>query len=212
MNLFINNITDELAYGAGGADWGIVDAVADYFIFSAGNATTVTDGATPIPIYIELNRAAVQLDAANPVNVSKYFLADTSTNLLEEVKNAGNQDKQYAFCCVFDSATASEPQLECWDNSDMDSYENIELGNGTPANSWYKGVVTNTGSPGVDWGDLPVISLAGSGSSNILLLNNGNGALSGAGNLYFNFKIVIPGGFLNPALHSPVLVVTYCTN
>lgn len=207
MNLYINNLTDELAYGVSGSDWIIVDPSADYFIYSAGSVSVIDDAS--IPSETELNRAAVQLDASNPVNVSKYFLADNSDNKLKEVKNAGNQDKQYAFCCVFDGATASEPQLETWDNSDMDNYNNPAIGAGIPSNSWYKAVNTNIGTPGTDWIG---ISLAGSGSSNILLLNDGNGALSGAENLYFNFKIVIPGGYLTPALHTPILVVTYTEN
>lgn len=210
MNLYINNLSDELAFGVSGSDWIIVDPDADYFIFSTGSVT-VKDGET-IPEETELNRAAVQLDDTNPVNVSKCFLADATDNKLKEVINAGNQNKQYAFCCVFDGATASEPQLEAWNNSDMNAYNNIELGTGTPANSWYKAVCTNTGTPGVDWATFAVVSLAGSGSSNILLLNNGSGALSVAGNLYFNFKVVIPGGHLTPALHSPIFVVTYTTN
>ena len=207
MELYINNLINELAYGVSGSDWVIVDADADYFIFSSGSVI-VADGET-IPDETELNRAAVQLDADNPVNVSKYFLADDTDNKLKEVINAGNQNKQYAFCCVFDEATASEPQLEAWNNSDMDSYNSVELGSGVPASSWYKAITTNTGSPGEDWTD---ISLAGSGASNVLLLNDGSGALSVAGELYFNFKIVIPGGYLTPALHSPILVVTYTTN
>lgn len=207
MKLYINNLSDEIAYNVSGSDWVEVDSTADYFIFSAGSVT-VADGES-IPSDTDLNRAAVQLDDTNPVNVSKYFLADVSTNLLEEVKNAGNQNKQYAFCAVFDSATASEPQIECWDNSDMDSYNTVELGSGIPANSWYKAVTTNTGVPGADWTGT---KLAGSGSSNILLLNDGNGALSAAGNLYFNFKVLIPGGYVTPGLSTPILVVTYCTN
>jgi hypothetical protein len=43
-------------------------------------------------------------------------------------------------------------------------------------------------------------------------LNNGNGALSIADILYFNFKIVIPGGYLTPALHTPIMSIIYATN
>ena len=207
MDLYVNNIADELAYDISGSDWIVVDPNADYFIFSTGSVA-VADGVA-IPSETELNRAAVQLDADNPVNVAKYFLADDTDNKLKEVINAGNQDKQYAFACVFDAATASEPALEAWNNNDADSYNAVELGSGTPANSWYKATCTNEGTPGADWIGTP---LAGSGASNILLLNNGDGALSVAGELYFNFKIVIPGGYLTPALHSPVLAVTYTEN
>jgi len=207
MNLYINNLADELEYGVSGSDWIIVDPNADYFIFSTGSVA-VADGAA-IPSETELNRAAVQLNAHNPVNVAKYFLADDTDNKLKEVINAGNQDKQYAFACVFDSPTASEPVLEAWNNSGLSSYNSVELGGGAPANSWYKAIDTNVASPGADWTGIP---LAGSGVSNILLLNSGNGALSGAGNLYFNFKIVIPAGYLTPALHTPIVAITYTEN
>ena len=167
MELYINNISDELEYGVSGSDWVIVDADADYFIFSTGSVA-VADGEA-IPSETELNRAAVQLDDTNPVNVSKYFLADDTDSKLKEIINAGNQDKQYAFCCVFDGATASEPQLEAWDDSDMDSYNGVALGSGVPASSWYKAINTNDGTPGADWVGT---ALAGSGSSNILTLFN----------------------------------------
>ena len=83
MDLYINNLSDELAYGVSGSDWIIVDPTADYFIFSSGSAT-VADGES-IPSETELNRAAVQLDADNPVNVSKYFLADDTDSKLKEI-------------------------------------------------------------------------------------------------------------------------------
>ena len=207
MKLYINNISDEIELGGVGADWTEVDAAADYFVFSAGSAD-VADGEA-IPSDTDLNRAAVQLDAANPVNVSKCFLADVSANLLEEVINAGNQNKQYAFCVSLDGATASEPQLESWDNSDMDSSGGVELGGGTPANSWYKAICTNEGAPSADWTGTP---LAGSGTSNVVNLNMSDGALAAAGDLYFNLKIVIPGGYLTPGLSTPIIVITYTTN
>ena len=72
MDLYINNIADELSYGVSGSDWLEVDPNADYFIFSTGSVA-VADGAA-IPSETELDRAAVQLDADNPVNVAKYFL------------------------------------------------------------------------------------------------------------------------------------------
>ena len=128
---------------------------------------------------------------------------------MKEIFNAGNKDKQYAFCAVFDEATANEPQLEAWDNSNMNSYDNPALGSGGVGISWYKAVSTNAGSPGADWTG---VSLAGSGGGHTLLLNGGNGALLAAANLYFNFKIVIPGGYVTPALHAPVLVITYSFN
>ena len=205
--LYINNDTTELPIGSSGVTWRDVVPGYDTLIFSNGGSG-VADG-EDIPTDEELNRAATQLDDSDPVNVSKYFIADLSEDKLYQIKNAGNQDKQYAFGIAFDGATATEPQLEAWDNDSMDSYIDPCLGTGVPASSWYKAVCTTLGVPGADWTGTP---LAGLGASNILLLNNGNGALTGVTNLYFNFKIVIPGGYLTPAAHTPSLVITYTTN
>ena len=207
MDLYINNSITEQPIGTSGVDWILVNPNADYFIFSAGGAG-VADG-EDIPTETELNRAATQLDSINDVVVAKYFLADISADLLKEIKNAGNQNKRYAWGCDFDGATASEPQLEAWDNTDMDSFVDPAIGSGSANASWYKGISTTTSSPGVDWTGTPI---AGSGISNIILLNDGNGALTGAADLYFNFKVVIPGGYLNPALHVPIFAITYTTN
>jgi len=202
--LYINNATSELPIGASGyVSWKEVASGYDTFIFSQGGLG-VADG-DDIPTTEELNRAGVQLDADDPVIVPKYFLADLSEDELFEVKNAGNQDKQYAFGISFDGATTTEPQLEAWDNDSLNSYVDPAIGGGVPASSWYKGVCTTNSSPGADWTG---IALAGASPSNIVLLNDGNGALSGADDLYFNFKIIIPGGYLVPASHNPVFVVT----
>lgn len=207
LTLHINRSTTDSPLNTSGVEWVEVDATYDTFIFSNGG-TGVADG-DDIPTDEELNQAAVPLDAVDPVTVPKYFLADFSADLLKEIKNAGNQNKRYVFACEFDDPTASEPQLEAWDNEDMDSYVDPALGSGTPSGSWYKAISTTSALPGADWTG---INLAGNGAGNIVLLNDGNGALGAAGDLYFTFKIVIPGGYIIPAVHTPVLVVTYTSN
>ena len=201
LTLYINNNTE------GSPTWVDVDLYNDEFIFTAGGSG-VADG-EDIPTEGELNRAAVQLSETVEVVVSKYLLSDYSADLLKEIKTAGNQNTRYAFKCTFDGATATEPQLEAWDNIDMSSYVDPSLGSGTPSNSWYKAVCTTTSSPGSDWTGTP---LAGSGASNIVLLNDGNGAIVAAGDLYFNFKIIIPAGYVIPAQHIPIILITYTTN
>lgn len=207
LTLHINHSSTDSPLNTSGVDWVEVNPTYDSFIFSDGGSG-VADG-EDTPTDEELNRAAVPLDENNEVDVSEYFLLDYSADELKEIFNAGNQNKRYVFACEFDGATASEPQLEAWDNEDMDSYADPGLGNGVPASSWYKAVCTTTSLPGADWTG---VRLAGSGASNIVLLNNGSGALTGATTLYFNFKIVIPAGYVTPAVHTPVLVVTYTTN
>jgi hypothetical protein len=207
LTLLINNTTNDTEVVNIGTDWIGVDPDTDWFIFSAGGSG-VANGSV-IPSETLLNRYAVQLDPINPVIVSKYFLADYSANLLKELKMAGNQNKRYSIACSFDGATATEPQLEAWDNDSMNSYAISALGSGTPSSSWYKAICTTAALPGVNWTG---VSLAGSGVSNIVLLNNGSGALTVADILYFNFKITIPGGYVTPGLHTPILAVVYTTN
>lgn len=207
LSLLINNTVTDAVINNIGTNWLVVDPTYDHFIFSQGGGAIVDGGATPSEAL--LNRYAVQLDSVNPVIVPKYFLNDFSTSLLKEVKLAGNQNKRYVFAARFDGATATEPVLECWDNPSMDTILSPALGANVPSVSWYKAISTNLALPGVNWVG---ISLAGDGASNVLLLNNGAGALSGAGDLYFNFKIVIPGGYLTPALHTPIMSIIYATN
>lgn len=210
LSLKINHSLVDDVVGGSGTEWITVDSANDYFIFSQGSGVGggVSDG-DAIPSSDLLNRYATTLDPINPVNVAKYFLAQISSNTLKEIKLAGNQNKRYVFACDFDGATATEPVLEAWDNISMDSYLDDALGSNIPANSWYKAVSTNLVTPGTNWTGTP---LAGGGILNSLLLNNGSGALTGAGILYFNFKVKIPGGFLTPGLHTPVLVIVYTSN
>ena len=210
LTLLINHSTQDAIVGASGTDWLAVDPANDYFIFSQGSLAGqgVSDG-DPLPTNTLLNRYAVTLDPVNPVNVPKYLLGKVSLNMLKEIYNAGNQNKQYAFAAQFDGATATEPQLEAWDNQTMASIISPALGAGNPSVSWYKAILTTLGLPGANWVG---ISLAGSATINTLLLNNGAGALSAAAILYFNFKVVIPGGYLTPGVQTPVLAVVYTTN
>jgi hypothetical protein len=205
--LHINRSLTDSPLGTSGIEWVEVDASYDSFIFSNGGFG-VTDGAV-IPAEDVLNRNAVQLDSVNAVIVPKYFLADNSAGILKEVKLAGNQQKRYVFACAFDGATASEPQLEAWDNATMDTYQDPALGTGLPNSSWYKAICTTTTAPGADWIGT---SLAGNGASNIVYLNDGNGVLTIATTLYFQFKVIIPGGFITPSIHTPILAVVYATN
>ena len=117
-------------------------------------------------------------------------------------------DKQFVICVSFDGATATEPQLEVWDNANLNTVTSVALGAGVPALSWYKGICTTDELPGVR----TYVPLAGAGVSNVVKLNSGNGALSDAKDLYFNFKIVIPAGIANPSAELPVIAITYTTN
>jgi hypothetical protein len=179
----------------------------DYLIFTAGS-DDVQEG-EDLPSTEELNRAGTLLSDVDPTVVAHYLLADVSEDLLREAHLAGRANNRYVFCAAFDGATASEPVLEAWDDENRDSYESICLGAGVPASSWYKAVCTTNASPGLNWTGTP---LAGDGSSNVVLLNGGAGALSGAKDLYFNFHEYIPAGISTPGVDNPVLAISYTTN
>jgi hypothetical protein len=185
---------------------------ADSLIFSAGLTGVVEDGLPiPNPLQPALNRAATLLDPGNVTIVQKYFIADSSAGYLYEIFNAGNKDKQFVFCCSFDDATTSEPQLEAWDDINLATYLLLCLGNGDPASSWYRAKCTTLASSGPNWIGTGT-PLAGSGTSNVVKLNASGGVLTGAKDLYFNFGVRIPGTASTPNIYLPVLVVTYTSN
>jgi len=205
--LYVNHTSTDSPLDTSGLDWIAIDDDYDSFIFSDGGDGVADEEDTPTES--ELNRSAVQLSDSVAVEPNYYFLLDYSADKLKEIFLAGNQNKRYVFCADFDGATTSEPQLEAWDNDSLNTYLTPCLGEGSPSASWYRAVATKSGLPGADWTGVP---LAGSGGSNVLLLNEGNGALTAATELYFNLKITIPAGYLVPAVHTPVLVITWTTN
>jgi len=206
LDIYLNTGTQDTELGTSGAEFTEYSEGNDSLIFSAGS-DVVADG-EPIPSQSDLIQAGVVLCDAEQT-VGKYFLADIGSNLLREIFNMGNQDKRYVMAFDFDSATASEPVLELWDDSDLDSIDDITLGAGVPSSSWWRGVVTTDATPGADWTGQ---RLAGSGSGYFLQLNNGNGALSGADTLYCNLKIVIPASATSGGNAVPVFAVKWTSN
>jgi len=206
LTIAINHSTTDSEYGTTGVDWVDLELANDYLIFSGGS-NVVKDG-EPVPSQSDLNQAGVVLDGTEQV-IDLYLLADNSASELKEVFMMGNQDKRYVMAFDFDGETASEPILELWDNSSMNSINNISLGAGVPTSSWWKGVVTTDGLPGADWTGT---RLAGSTNGHFLWLNNQAGALLSAKTLYCNLKIVIPASALTAGAETPVLVVKYTSN
>jgi len=209
LSIAINTDVSDVEYGTSGIDWTTLDLVNDQLIFTAGNAN-VQDG-QPLPSQDDLNRAGVDISGGIEITISKYLVSDFSANLLKESNLMGDQDTRYVMAFVFDGATTSEPVLEIWDNISLDTITSISLGAGTPANSWFKGVVTTNGLPGASWVGLP---LAGSSVGNFLFLNDGSGnsPLSVADTLYCNLKVVIPATAITSGAETPVFVCKYTTN
>ena len=198
-------LTDE-SYETSSAEWTIIDTANDYIIFTAGS-DTVKDG-EPLPSSSDLNQAGIILTGSQII-VDKYLLADADENELKQIHNMGNKNKRYVLAFDFDGETTSEPVLEAWDNSDMDTIDSVSLGNGLASGSWLKGIVTTLNTPGADWSG---VSIAGSADGYFLLLNNGNGALDSSATLYCNLKLIIPATQLSSGANNPIIVCKYTTN
>lgn len=212
LTVNVNCDTQDLPLGTSGVDWVEMNLVQDSLIFSAGS-NVVKDG-EPNPSSSDLTQAGTVLTASAQV-VAHTFLNDISAALLKEIHNAGNNNKRYVFCFEFDAATASEPVLEMWDDSDMDTFDIYSLGEGVANDSWWWGITTTSALPGANWlGTTPTAGskLAGSSDGHFLWLNDEAGALTGATNLYCNLKIVVPASFATGANETPILVVKYTGN
>ena len=208
----VNNSTTDGEYGATGTVWTDIATGDgnDYLVFTKGD-NVVKDG-EPIPSQSELIQAGMILNGSQQV-VSKYLLADISANELKEIDNMGNQNKRYVMAFSFDDATASEPVLELWDDTDLDSVDVITLGAGTPSSSWWRGITTTDALPGADWALTGSFKrLAGASDGYFLWLNNENGALTGADVLYCNLAIVIPASSTVGGSATPVWAVKYNSN
>jgi len=205
LNIHVNHSAVDSPLLTSGVDWVLVDPDNDTLIISDGS-DTVADGEAS-PGESALNGAGVVLDGTEQV-FDSYFLNDASAVLLKEIFLMGEGNYRYVLAFDFDDSTISEPVLEVWDDSDMDSIASVVLGEGTPTDSWIKGVVTTDALPGVAWTGSP---LAGSSDGHFLNLNNGNGALSVAKTLYAQLKVVVPASQSDAGATTPILVCKYTT-
>jgi hypothetical protein len=206
LKIHVNCDTQDLPRGSSGVDWVEVSTTNDKLIFSKGS-DIVKDGEV-IPTPTELNSAGIRI-LETDVEVPHFFLADFSVNELKEIFNMGNKNKQYILCFEFTGATASEPVLELWDDIDVDTIDFYCLGQGIASNSFFRGITTTDGLPGEDWTGN---RLAGSAETRFLWLNNENGALSVAKDLYCNLRITVPANFSAAAAETPVIAIKYTTN
>ena len=206
VTIALNCSSNDTVYDESGGDWVDMNTASDYLVFSAGS-DTIADGEA-IPSQAALAQAGVVLNGAEQI-VDKYFLADISDNELKEIDLMGNTTGRYVMAFYFDGATGSEPVLELWDDENLNTIAGITLGAGTPSNSWWRGIQTTDSPPSASWTGS---HLAGSGSGYFIELNNGSGALSGAGTLYCNLKVVIPSTADTGINATPKLVVKFTSN
>jgi hypothetical protein len=209
LQVRINKGDPDIQYDESGADYLLLDLTNDYLIWTAGSSD-VADGEDE-PTQAELNVASTIISDIADVTVEHCLAFDYDASLLFEVEGMG-ENKQYVFCFSFDGDTATEPQLEAWDDDTHATTDNHVLGNGTPANSMVKAKATTTNPPGEGWTTAPI-----AGSSNVLLLNEGNGAITLASgetrrDLYANIKIIIPTGYSTPGAETFTLTVRFTWN
>lgn len=203
--IYANCDTSDQPLETSGVDWVEISPANDSLIFSAGSDVVIDGGV--IPGDTQLNQAGIVLTGAE-LTVSKYFLADISDAELKQIHNMGAGNYRYVLAFEFDASTASEPVLEVWDDSDLDSIDSVCLGSGTASSSWFRGITTTDGLPGASWTGS---RLAGSSDGYFLWLNNENGALSGADTLYCQAKIVIPATQIDGGANTPVIVCKYAS-
>ena len=210
MTLKINNLDADLAVGDTGASYIDVDLTHDYNIWTAGSDAVKAEEDEPTPT--ELNLASSLIDDSVEVQVTHCLLYDYSASKLKEVVGMGD-NKRYVFAFSFDGDTATEPQLEAWDDSDHNSTDKNVLGAWTPADSMVKAVCTTGALPGANWAKTggTHTELAG---ANVVKLNDNNGAITlvtgeSARVLYANIAIVIPVAYATPAIETFTLTTRY---
>jgi hypothetical protein len=206
MDVYVNTNTIDSPLGVG--EFVQLDTDLDYLILLTNGSTSVADG-QPIPSTTALNQAGLVLTGVEQT-CTKYFLADDSANLLKQIDNMGAGNKRYVIAFDFTEVggTASEPTLEAWDDLSLLTADDVVLGEGTPTSSWIAVICTTDANPGVGWSG---IRLAGDTSNHFLLLNSGNGALTGAKTLYCQMKTILPATEVNGGNEQPILVVKYTT-
>lgn len=208
LKTYVNVDTQDEPLNTSGVDFVEFSEGNDKFIFTAGN-TEVEDGAD-IPTQAELISAGVILTGSEIV-VTDYLLEDASANILKSIDNMGNVNKRYVLAFDFDAVTASEPVLEVYDDSNLNSADGAMLGSGTPSSSFIRGITTTSSLPGAGW-ITGAIRMAGASDGNFLYLNDENGFLSVATTLYANLCVVIPASQTTGFSATPVFVVKWLEN
>ena len=196
--------TGNASGGAGGAgsNWVVIDQVNDVILFLSGDQN---DGDADTEA-----KQPVIIPAAGSIEAPKTFIIDDSLSIYDQVPLAGTTDggqsggdTRYVFAIYFDGATAGVPYLEAWDDNTHALADDDFLGGGTPADSTLKAVATTNAVPGsATWAGTPL-----SGTASRIQLDTV--PLTGAKNLYFNIKQIIPSTFTPQEDSAIVLTLRY---
>ena len=207
MDLYVNYVDATVPIATTLGDYILVDLTNDYLIWTAGSPV-VTDLMTHEPTPTELQGAATVIDALLPVTVPYCMLMDYSHNIggtyYTHIIKGMSENKRYVFGFRFLGSTATEPQLEAWDDITHTTFHTNVLGFNVANNSMVKAVCTTVALPGTNWTGT---SLAG--STNIVLLNAGLGALTTSKDLYANIKIILPANYATPSAETFKLSVRF---
>ena len=196
--------TGNASGGAGDAssNWVVIDTTNDKLMFlddqqTDGDSRTGAKYPAIIP-------------AAGSIEVPKTFLDDYSASIFDQIPLAGTSaggqsggNTRYVFAIYFDGATAGIPYLEAWNSSSHAAADDDFLGGGTPADSTLRAIATTNAVPGsATWSGTPL-----SGTDSRIALDDA--ALSGAQNVYWNIKQLIPSTFTAQSDSDIVLVIRY---
>jgi len=212
LNIICNLVDSTKTYQVNPSHYIILDLDYDYIIWTAGSAT-VKDKMTAEPTEEELIDASSIIDDLSDVTVTYAMVMDYSHSYqagiyTHVIDGMGETNKRYVFGFSFDDDTASEPQLEAWDDDTHTTTDNNCLGGLSGYDSFVHATVTTFNVPA--WSGT---ALSGSGS--VLLLNAGTGALDDVPSgqttqeLYANVRVIIPAAFPTPAFETFVLTVRY---
>jgi|SRR3972149_3271764 len=215
LEIKVNVVDEDHDYATYPADYIDMDLVNDYLIWSED----LQDLLTHEPSTDELNTHAVIIDADADKTVPECLIMDKSHDFggsyyTHLVKGMG-ENARYVFGFSFNGATATEPQLEAWDDSTHSTFAKNVLGLGVDGDSMVKAVCTTGGLAGSAWVGT---AIAGSDVARVLPLNDGLGALDALGSgilsqeLYANIKIVIPQNYATPSVETFVLCVRFSWN
>jgi len=218
LTVLINYVDPDVNYATTPANFIALSLNDDYLIWTEGD-DVVKDLMTSEPTADQLNAAATIISDTEDTLVDKCLMMDYSHDVggsyfTHLVKGMG-ENKKFVFGFSFNGGTATEPQLEAWDDANHNTTDKHVLGFGNPADSMVKAVCTNLALPGVDWAGT---AIAGNGSTRIVKLNNGNGALNDLASgevsqeLYANMKIEIPQSYATPSVESFVTTIRYTWN
>lgn len=196
--------TGNASGGAGGAssNWVVIDTVNDVLLFLDDQQLDGDSNAGA--------KYPAIIPATSSIEVPKTFLDDASASIFDQIPLAGTTDggqdggnTRYVFAIYFDGATAGIPYLEAWNTSAHAAADDDFLGAGTPANSTLRAISTTDAVPGSGtWSGTPL-----SGTDSRIALDNA--ALTGAQNVYWNMKQVIPATFTPQSDSSIVITCRY---